>query len=72
MADSRAGWTVGAEERYLDFGQELEEFEEVAVLIYRNSSWFEAVYSGIPAAKPYDNFFPADFDLRYRELGNMF
>lgn len=70
MADSRAGWTVGAEERYSDFGQELEEFEEVAVLIYRNSSRFEAVYSDIPAAKSYDNFVPSDFDLRYREVGN--
>ena len=52
VADLMAGLTVGAEERCLDLGQELEEFEQVAVLIYRNSSRVETAYAGIPAAKP--------------------
>lgn len=72
LADLRAGLTVGAEERCLDLGQELEGFEQVVVLIYHNSARIVAVYSGIPAAKSYDNFVPADFDLRYREVGDMF
>ncbi len=71
LAGLRAGLTVGAEERCLDLGQELEGFEQVAVLICRNSSRVEAVYSGILAAKSYDNFVPADFDLQYQEVGNM-
>ena len=72
VADLRAGLTVGAEERCLNPGRELEGFEQEAVLIYRNSSRIEAVYSGIPAAKPNGNFVPADFDLRYREVGHRF
>ena len=72
VADLRAGLTVGAEERCSDLGQELEEFEQVAVLIGRNLLRVEAVYFGILAAKSYGNFVPADFDLRYPEIGDMF
>ena len=72
MAGSRVGLTEGAEERCSDFGQELEESEEVAARICRNSARVEAVCSGSPAAKPHDNFVPADSDRRYREVGSMF